>query len=456
MATAIYMRVSTEMQERDGVSLDAQKEQLQAYCTFKGLTNVREFVDVGSARTTNRDNFKKMMQEVESGRVKNIVIYRLDRLTRSLIDLNKIIQKINELDCALHSSSENIDTKTATGRMIINLIGTFAQWESDTISERVTMAMDYRASQGKWHGAPPYGYVVDDGKLEIKEDEAAILREAFDMILEGDSVTYVEGNISRKYNLGWKESFLGRKIRSEHIVGNTYWRGNVYKDTHEGILTKSEKRKFLQRIEENSSPRRHKSHNDDIFRRKIKCYKCKHILVLSTVRQNKSGIAYYYRCNNCRRNHNVNVSVSEANILQSLYTYLNKIKIDKIDTITKEEKSLEPLYERLSEIKSEKDNIQRAWIKDLIDEDALSKYLEELNAEQTEVEEKLDIGNEPIIDGVELKEVMKTLKNSFKPMEKKDKRSFVQRFVKFVEFDRRLQKGQSKRYNYTITNVEFY
>src|SRR5690625_5115180 len=272
MATAIYMRVSTEMQEKEGISLETQKEQLHAYCKFKGLKNIKKYTDVGSARTTNRPHFIEMMKEVEKGRISNVVIFRFDRLTRSIIDLNNLVQKLNELDCGLHSAIENIDTKTATGRMIINLIGTFAQWESETISERVTVNMMTNAKKGIWQSTVPFGFKMGkDKRLEINEKEAKILREAFDMIKDRYSLSHTEQYISNKYNLLWRENYLSRKVRTQTLIGNIERNGEIIENTHNGIISKKEQYQLLQRLEENRNGRTSNIIHNDIFRRKIKC-----------------------------------------------------------------------------------------------------------------------------------------------------------------------------------------
>src|SRR5699024_7195135 len=122
MATAIYMRVSTEKQEEHGVSLEKQKERLKSYCIMKGLKNTKEYVDVGSGRSTDkRESFKRMIKDIKEKRITNVVILKLDRLTRSIIDLNKMIKLLNENECELHSCTENLDSTTASGRMMMNL-----------------------------------------------------------------------------------------------------------------------------------------------------------------------------------------------------------------------------------------------------------------------------------------------------------------------------------------------
>src|SRR5699024_1097857 len=256
MGTAIYIRVSTERQEQDGVSLETQRQQLHAYCTFKGLDNIKEYLDVSSARRTNRDNYKRMMDDVKRGFIKDMVILKLDRLTRSIIDLNKVIEELNTLNCGLHSAVESIDSKTASGRMVINLIGTFAQWESESIAERVSINMMTNAKKGKWQSMVPFGYKLnDEQKLEICDVEAPILIEAFDMVIEGNSFSHAQKVISNKYNLNWRNNYLNRKVRTQTIIGNIERNGVITKGTHEPIITERVQQQLIQRLDENTSGR---------------------------------------------------------------------------------------------------------------------------------------------------------------------------------------------------------
>lgn len=453
LATAIYMRVSTETQEDEGVSLDAQREQLHAYCKFKGLTNIKEYLDVGSARTTNRINFKRMMTDFRNKRISNVVVWKLDRLTRSIVDLNTLITEFNKLDCALHSSVESIDSKTATGRMIINLIGTFAQWESESISERVKFAMDYNATQGVWQGVTPFGYYIgEDKRLKIKEDEKDILLEAFDMIESGYSINYVENFIPKKYNLKWGGSFLLRKIKSAHIVGDVERNGVITHDTHEPIISKTRQRRFLQRIQSNQSPRSTQK-RDDLFRRKIKCFRCDKIMSFAVNTQNNKEY-FGYRCKYCKKHDNVPVYVSETRLLNVLPKYLESIKIDKTDVISDDKESV-LLQKKINDIENKKDRLQRAWIDNLMSDDDLRVYQKELDEELEVINDKLiDIG-EPIIKA-EFEEAIKTLKDSFNLMNRDDKRTFIQKFVKHIEFKRELIKDTRSKYKYSIIDVSFY
>ena len=453
MATAIYIRVSTDMQEEKGVSLDAQREQLNAYCKFKGLKDVVEYLDVASARTTNRKNFKEMMTDAKSGRINNIIVLRLDRLTRSIVDLNKLITLLNDLDCGLHSAVENIDTKTATGRMIINLIGTFAQWESETISERVIFGMDFNASQGIWQGVAPFGYDIGkDKRLKINEKEKDILLEAFDMIENGYSIHYVENNLPKKYDLKWGESFLTRKIKSANIVGDIKRNDKIHKNTHEGIISRKRQNDFLKRMEDNASPRSPRNYKD-IFRRKIKCYRCDKIMSLALT-GSASNVTFGYRCKHCKKQDNVPVYASESKINDALSIYLKSISVDKVN-VASDDKASVKLNEQLSDIDIKLDKIQRAWIDDMMSDSDLKMYQLELSNERDKIEGKLLSIDEPVIKK-EFAESIVSLHDGFELMSRADKRTFFQKFVRYIEFERDLVEGTKQKYTYKIKSITFY
>ncbi len=458
MGTALYMRVSTEMQEEDGVSLETQDDTLNAYCNFKKFTDIEEYIDVGSARNTKRKDFQRLMKDIRRGRIKRVIILRLDRLTRSIVDLNKLLKILNRYGCELHSATENIDTATATGRMVMNLIATFAQWESETISERVTINMLTNARKGIWQGVTPYGYYLgDDKRLKIKEDEAKVLREAFDMIFEGNSFSSTEKYISKKYNLKWRDNFLRRKARTASLVGKIKRIDEVIDDTHEGIITEREQQQLIDRLEENRSGRTTNTDHKDLFRRKIECYQCGNNLALSTAYNTKNETHYYYRCNNCFKNGNGTITVGESRILESLKAYLDNIIIDDIESVKVDNKSpTAPLERRLKEVGNERDKIQRAWIKNLMSDDDLERYQQELDDEQEQIEKELSKLSKPIMTNEEYKQIVITLKSGFDNLSREDKRAFIQRFIKRIEFTRTLVPGYKQKYDIEITDVIFY
>jgi site-specific DNA recombinase len=168
-----YIRVSTEEQASCGHSLDNQETRIKAYATALELDTPVSYIDAGySAKSLDRPNMRALMADVTMGNVKTVIIYKLDRLTRSVVDLGRLVDLFNKHNVALISVSESLDTSTASGRMFINLLGVLSQWERETISERVTTTLDHLRTTGKvYTGSTPYGYTRGRTARDLVKDE---------------------------------------------------------------------------------------------------------------------------------------------------------------------------------------------------------------------------------------------------------------------------------------------
>jgi len=173
-----YIRVSTEEQAREGVSLDAQETRARAYCEAKGWELVRIYKDEGqSGKSLARPGLQKLLADLKGNGVTVVVVLKLDRLTRSVRDLGTLIEDLFN-GVALASVEESLDSTTANGRMMINLLGTVAQWEREIIGERTKSALDHKRGRGEWaSGRIPYGWRIgEDGKLEEDPDQQATIQ----------------------------------------------------------------------------------------------------------------------------------------------------------------------------------------------------------------------------------------------------------------------------------------
>ena len=158
--TAIgYVRVSTEMQVQDGVSLEMQRAQISAYCDLYGIVLCDIEADEGaSARDLNRPGLRRALERLESGEACMLVVVKLDRLTRSVRDLGDLLQRyFQEGGFFLASVQEKIDTTTAGGRLTLNILASVSQWEREVISERISLAMQHMIAQNKRVGYIPFG-----------------------------------------------------------------------------------------------------------------------------------------------------------------------------------------------------------------------------------------------------------------------------------------------------------
>jgi len=163
MTTAIgYIRVSTDKQADHGVSLEAQRQKIQAYAALYDLQLIDVVVETGSAKSLQRDGLAGVLQRLQAGEAAALIVVKLDRLTRSVADLGRLVEKHFQRS-ALLSVSEQIDTRSAGGRLVLNVLGSVSQWERETIGERTSAAMQHMKSAGQYTGGRvPYGFTLSN------------------------------------------------------------------------------------------------------------------------------------------------------------------------------------------------------------------------------------------------------------------------------------------------------
>lgn len=174
MKVIAYVRVSTEEQASQGVSLAAQESKVRAYCDLYGHDLVELVVDAGqSAKSLNRPGLQQALAALKAGEAHGLLVLKLDRLTRSVRDLGELLETYFQKS-ALISIQEQCDTSSAAGRLVLNVMTSVAQWERETISERTSTALQFKKSQGVKLGAPAL------------EDQATIQRA---LALKGEGLT---------------------------------------------------------------------------------------------------------------------------------------------------------------------------------------------------------------------------------------------------------------------------
>jgi site-specific DNA recombinase len=176
-----YVRVSSDKQAQDGSSLEAQTAKLHAYAAAFDLEIVRIEVDAGaSASSLDRPALKRALACLDSFEASALLVVKLDRLTRSLRDLADLVDTyFKDGQYSLLSVSENIDTRSAAGRLVLNILTTVSQWEREAAGERTAAVMQHMKATGQFCGGwPPYGFTLDeDGSLhECLEEQAIIVR----------------------------------------------------------------------------------------------------------------------------------------------------------------------------------------------------------------------------------------------------------------------------------------
>jgi len=170
-----YVRVSTEEQASDGVSLEAQKAKIRAYADLYDIELVAVIEDAGeSAKTLSRPGLQEALKSLREGKAEGLLIAKLDRLSRSVVDWNHLIDGYfgEKAGKNLWSVADSIDTTTAAGRLVLNVLMSVAQWERETIGERTKDALQHKKSNGERVGQIPYGYdLASDGRTLIENPE---------------------------------------------------------------------------------------------------------------------------------------------------------------------------------------------------------------------------------------------------------------------------------------------
>lgn len=177
MKAAIYTRVSTEEQSKEGVSLAHQAEKCQLQALLGDMEVVKVIEDAGkSAKTLNRPGIQDLLEMVKRKEIQAIVIFKLDRLTRNVSDLNRLIETFTKQGVSLVSIKDSLDTQSAAGRMVINLLGTISQWEREVIAERTSEALQFKkGGLKKYTRITPYGYRLEGETYVQDEVEQAVL-----------------------------------------------------------------------------------------------------------------------------------------------------------------------------------------------------------------------------------------------------------------------------------------
>jgi len=235
---AVYTRVSTEDQAKEGFSLDAQLDRLLAYCKARGWDVAGEYVDEGhSGRNIKRPAYQRMMDERDGWDA--VLVIKMDRIHRNARNFMEMMDNLQKWEKDFVSATESLDTSTAMGRFVMDIIQRIAQLESEQIGERVYMGMSQKAkSEGGFLGSPiPYGYRLENGKLVIEETEGPIVREIFTRYSEGASLEDLQLNlwtrgIRTRSGKEWPKMSLAHILHNPVYAGVLEWDGILRHENH--------------------------------------------------------------------------------------------------------------------------------------------------------------------------------------------------------------------------------
>ena len=245
MKVIIYVRVSTADQAKEGHSIPEQLDRLKKYCEAMDWTIVETFIDPGfSGGSLDRPGLKDMIKFIKAEKVDKVVVYKLDRLSRSQKDTLYLIEDVflnNNTDFV--SMNENFDTSTPFGRAMIGILAVFAQLEREQIKERMSMGREARAKQGYYTGSSehsPIGYDYTDGELVVNEYEKMLVNEVFDRFVKGTPINTICNILNGKglvHHYGeWNNYTARRLLKNRHYIGEVRFADQWYPGRHTPIV----------------------------------------------------------------------------------------------------------------------------------------------------------------------------------------------------------------------------
>lgn len=483
MKAAVYVRVSTTEQASEGYSIRAQTDRLKAYCVSQGWDIFEIYIDDGySAKDTNRPNLERMMKHIEQNLIDCVLVYRLDRLTRSVRDLYNILETFDKYDCKFKSATEVYDTTTAMGRMFITIVAALAQWERENTGERIRMGMEQKAREGNWViNRSPYGYDLDkeNKTLTINKEEALIVKDIFNYYLKGKSTIKIAVELNR-LNIRTRNDVIWSGFRVNYILSNPLYIGTMrynfrvnkenyfeVENTHPPIISK-EIFENVQRIKESRSTSHPRAATSKfIFSGIAKCARCGSPLSGKhgySKRGNKEYRSRGYICNRKVVGECNQRSMAERYIETQFIKYLDTLKInpDIVEDVTYEDEiedsqdRMNLLNKELNEIDNRKKKWQYAWVSEMISDEDFSVRMEEEKSKEEDVNKQLS-SLQPSgekINTEDLSEILLDIKSNWYQLDALEKKMLLQMFTKKIVVDR--VSDQLKPDCLEIIEVEFY
>ena len=396
----LYPRVSTDDQVREGFSLDEQEKEMKKLCMYKNYQIYKVYREEGvSAKNMNRPKFQEMIQDLKDGKINRIIVYKLDRLTRSIQDLEVICKLIEKYHCSLDSVSEEINTDTATGVFFIRMTTILAQLEIERTSERTKFGLKGAAKNGHFCGKAPIGYRKINKELVIDDLESEVVKEIFDDYVNGLSVCTITKKLNNKnaLNRNWRTTTIDRML-SNYIYCGDYLYGKRAKnmkpihleDICPAIIDK-ETFKMVQTQKERNLKNYTRKHTY-VYMQKIVCSKCNKIMGGSSTTSKNKPTQIYYKCNCC------NTRINEKKIEKPLMLFLNDmldyyLLIDNnFKSFFNEDLSIEinKYNKMLDKCNKKLKKIKEAYLDDLIDKDEFITEEKTIKSQINDLEFKLN------------------------------------------------------------------
>ncbi|MEK5207519.1 recombinase family protein [Psychrobacillus sp. FSL H8-0510] len=473
MIVGMYIRVSTAEQAEEGYSISAQEEKLEAYCKAQGWTNYKTYIDDGiSGKSTQRPKLQLLMNDIKQGKINMILVYRLDRFTRSVRDLHNLLDYLETYNCKFRSATEMYDTSTAMGRMFIGLVALMAEWETANMSERIKLALDKRVAGGERGGGNiPFGFDVMEGVL-VKNDQGKILMGILDKIEKGWSASKVADYIqSIDTTRSWTHHAIIRIVRNPNLYGATRWKEKLFENTHESYITKEHFDKLQKILNDHAKSPRKNVDSIYLFQGVLICPSCGNPMSVNRFfyKAKSEGIVkegVTYRCKPCEKVGNDVPGLNELKYTDALIDYMKKLNFDEITPpAVEEDNELIVLEKELDKIQRQRNKYQRAWSTDLMTDDEFELRMNETKTTYEDLLRRISERKQTdSLDIEDLKDIVVSFRELFEHrLSQDERRDFIQQFIRKIEFDfvkhepsKLSIKPKKGRSTVVIKNIEFY
>ena len=425
-----YIRVSTEEQKLHGYSVKAQKMKLQDYADTHNMVIIRFYIDEGVSGTLpikKRPNLQRMIRDAENEETrdfKRILMVKLDRFFRNVAEYHECMKRIYPV--TWKTTEEEYDSKTASGRMYINVRLSIAEQEADTTGERVKMVNDYKVKQGHpISGSVPFCFKIaetPDGKRVIKNpDTAHIMTDMLDYFLKHQNRRATSFYLLNKYGFRITPTTIKRVLTNSLICG-AYRDNPNFCEPYIDNVTFKRLQKILPRQAKNNSKRSY------IFSGLIICPQCGRKMGGVHSEGRKHGSTNYYRCpkryvmNECGQRHSINESDLETLLLKRIEPMLNHAKKVHANSVKKD------VSAQLAKLRAEIERLNYSWQKGRIDAETYDREFITLNGKIRSLESAEDATNYERIDEI----LNMGWKEMYEGLAGESKKAFWRSFIKEI------------------------
>jgi len=487
MITGIYVRVSTEEQAKEGFSIRAQIEKLKSYAQIKDWQVYKVYCDEGISgkNIEARPALNEMLTDIKNGKVKNVLVFKVDRLTRSTKNLIELVELFTECNCAFNSLMEAIDTDSATGRMFLKIIGIFAEFERENLIERVKLGFERKVKEGYTLAAATtsFGYDRSSGEKiqKINYEEAVTVKRIFDMYLNENysankiAKTLNTEEIPTKSNRTWNTKTIMLILKNPNYIGKVRYSINDREryfeadGLHDAIISEEDFYRVQEKINRLKKViRTNRPKEDAYFVGILRCADCGTKLTTKrSYKTMKTGeVASYlvnYICIKAMKGICHAKYMSHNKMERAFEEYIANIEdlteIENFDLTEDEvpddfeEKSI---ISNLEKLNAKSKEISELFVFEKIDFESYKVMLDIHNEKKKALELKLniliDMKSKPI--AVNKSEIVRNIKTHWDYLDKKERLEFLQTFVGRIVV-RKVDNGRYHDGDIIIEKIEF-